>query len=355
MTTRRVSSRVKKKSTARRQTTKKAPPPAKKKPAIPDGAALSTSRAFGLPMLKTIQSLQLHTEWVSQDGTAAVKKALKGSGFELVGSLIKGPKLSGSQGYVVADDKNLVVAFRGTKTVDFDDPDTLDVEAGMDMVSNVITDAIAFQEKMDFVDPKARYAKQYRKIKIHRGFHREYGRLQDAVLKRVNAKEHRKKTVYVTGHSLGGTLALLAAFDIATRTKRTVHLYVSGCARVGGKDFRKALEKVVPNTCRLTVNKDPVPRVPPGWAYDYTHAGRLVQLYPNGVQVPLNKINGKLNIKLRSWELDLLKIKSEFKYHGRDVYKKAIDALVKKGADKTYFTTKGVSPSKAANRERATT
>lgn len=55
--------------------------------------------------------------------------------------------------------------------------------------------------------------------------------------------------VLLTGHSLGGTLATLAAHDLATQCGLTnVQVYTFGAPRPGNRAFRAEYDKLVPDT-----------------------------------------------------------------------------------------------------------
>ena len=61
----------------------------------------------------------------------------------------------------------------------------------------------------------------------------------------------------LSGHSLGGALAQLAAHDIATAAREQMHLrikvicYTYGSPRVGNHSFAREYDKLVPHTWHL--------------------------------------------------------------------------------------------------------
>ena len=67
----------------------------------------------------------------------------------------------------------------------------------------------------------------------------------------------------VTGHSLGGAMAILAAADIKLTFHRVDEVYTFGQPRVGNAAFAKWFETQIPQTYRLVHNADIVPHVPP--------------------------------------------------------------------------------------------
>jgi hypothetical protein len=269
------------------------------------GRDLAAVHHFSADWLKVALSLQRHTEWVSSATDKEIEKHLTNNGFKLVGSVLRGSFWNGSQAYVAVADVGLVVAFRGTNS-----------DNTWETVENIITD-LQFMRMT-----KLKYNKKYSKVKVHLGFGQEYEAFREKILSYVG--KHPDKKVYVTGFSLGAALATLCALDIKTSLNRPVVLYALASPRVGGEDFRKAISSEIGNAFRVSLEKDPVPKIP-GFNTlltdsRYEHAGRLLQLYPNGVPVPANKIETKI---------DILSIVSNFKeFHQRDKYAKALTLLL---------------------------
>lgn len=66
----------------------------------------------------------------------------------------------------------------------------------------------------------------------------------------------------VTGHSLGGALAVLCAADIYRAYSRVNYLYTYGTPRAGNTAFATYMHQALPNAIRVTHFKDPVPHLP---------------------------------------------------------------------------------------------
>jgi predicted lipase len=68
----------------------------------------------------------------------------------------------------------------------------------------------------------------------------------------------------MTGHSLGGALAMLAALDINTNFKlpQRVRVYTFGTPRLGNVAFSTAYDARVPATFRVVVDGDFVAGMP---------------------------------------------------------------------------------------------
>jgi hypothetical protein len=83
------------------------------------------------------------------------------------------------------------------------------------------------------------------------------------------------RTLWITGHSLGGALAILAA-DYARQAGLPVQgVYTFGSPRMGDRGFKQEYTQsgLAQKTYRMINNHDPVPRVPPPILY--THVGAL--------------------------------------------------------------------------------
>eukprot|EP00754_Rhynchopus_humris_P044764 Rhum_TRINITY_DN4380_c0_g1::Rhum_TRINITY_DN4380_c0_g1_i1::g.14148::m.14148 len=104
----------------------------------------------------------------------------------------------------------------------------------------------------------------------HTGFTDVWDNLKKDVLE-VVASELRAASrttgdvrVVCTGHSLGGALATLAAYEISiAHPTKWVSLYNYGTPRTGNTTFCRAFKKAVPDSFGLTHPSDPVPSNPP--------------------------------------------------------------------------------------------
>ena len=191
--------------------------------------------------------------------------------------------MSGGQAYVAIAEDNLVVAFRSTASDD-----------GWGVTLNVLTDLRATPKKISFIDDGVSNAQEYRKLKVHSGFHNEHLRYRDRILEYI--AQHPDKDIYVTGHSLGGALAILSSFDIAVHTQRPVTVFTFGQPRVGKGKFREVYDSLVPDSYRVVVDRDPIPRVP-GMLLNYEHVGKLLQLNPDGTQLAPEEIQSSAIFK----------------------------------------------------------
>ncbi|EFJ45326.1 hypothetical protein VOLCADRAFT_106050 [Volvox carteri f. nagariensis] len=179
------------------------------------------------------------------------------------------------------DDRRVVVAFRGTSVT----ADWL-----IDLWTVPVPDtAIRPKEPGPAgVDPSM--------IRMHRGFLEGYKSVRAAVLQlvddvlRTDGRGGPWK-VEVTGHSLGGALATVAAYDIAwnkrDRDRRrqagptigSVAMVTFGAPRVGNFVFAKDFNAVLPDAWRVHNHNDIVSSVPFTFGFwNFTHVGKDVRM-----------------------------------------------------------------------------
>ena len=88
-------------------------------------------------------------------------------------------------------------------------------------------------------------------------------------------------TIMCTGHSLGGAMATLAAWDIATllcgfpADAYTIRCYTFGMPRVGDHTFAALYKRLVPDTWDVANNQDVVPKMTK-WMRVYKRTGHRV-------------------------------------------------------------------------------
>lgn len=103
---------------------------------------------------------------------------------------------------------------------------------------------------------------------VHEGFFSLWTGLAPLILPSVRSMlaAHPGAPLFVTGHSLGAAISILAALELEAETRdRTVYLYNFGEPRVGDPAFAKYAAAHLPDgyQFRVTHHRDPVPHVPP--------------------------------------------------------------------------------------------
>lgn len=158
--------------------------------------------------------------------------------------------VEGAQAYVMSDSKDVLIACRGTEPT---------------AINDVLADLKMFPVKHHIAG------------RVHRGFYAEYDKVIPGIKEAL--KKHDKKgnkTVWVTGHSLGGAMAVLVAAEL----QPSGGLHTFGQPRVGNKAFLKSLDGI--KYYRYRNNNDIVTAVPPSWLF-FRHGGvlRYINTYGN--------------------------------------------------------------------------
>ncbi|CAD2213538.1 triacylglycerol lipase [Angomonas deanei] len=113
--------------------------------------------------------------------------------------------------------------------------------------------------------------------KVHRGFYGAFDSLAVNLTSDVLwlSRKYPRYSYFITGHSLGGAIAVLCAAHIASnpvfsqgQRKPAVTLYTFGEPRVGNSAFSNWTASLLGKQHRITHGRDPVPRLPPqSWGY----------------------------------------------------------------------------------------
>ncbi|MEQ8390372.1 MAG: hypothetical protein RIB30_05220 [Thalassospira sp.] len=105
--------------------------------------------------------------------------------------------------------------------------------------------------------------KLWPKVKVHSGFWDAFRHIREDIIKCLELEENCKLPVYITGHSLGGALAVVATYSLTS--DRVAACYTFGGPRVGNLQFGQSIR---PPVYRVVNSSDIVTRVPPGVLVD---------------------------------------------------------------------------------------
>jgi triacylglycerol lipase len=172
-----------------------------------------------------------------------------------------------TQAYVAGNDDHLVIAFRGTES-----PASLE-----GLKDWLLTDAVNL-----LILPRGRLGTDLAAAGVDARFHQGFvdalaeiwGPLFDQVQQQLN---NRDRPVWVTGHSLGGALALLSAWVLQRQFISVHHVTTFGGPMIGNHTATAALNKEFAGRIDRFVNApDPVPQLPTLslLANDYQHCDR---------------------------------------------------------------------------------
>ncbi len=146
-------------------------------------------------------------------------------------------------------------------------------------------------------------------VRVHTGFYSAWSSnnfnstVMDAVTAAVKKMDGQDPKIFVTGHSLGGALACLAAVEIKQAVKNAkMTVYTFGSPRVGNAAFGAYSNSLISDFWQVVRTEDPVARIPKGWAYK--RSGQRVILgshgnmavHPNYFEVSLfSHVGGKVS------------------------------------------------------------
>lgn len=158
-----------------------------------------------------------------------------------------------TQVYVAANDDHIVAAFRGTEA-----PTTID-----GLKDWLLTDAgnlLIVPEGRLGTDLAAAGAS----ARFHQGFVRAIGDIWEPLLETIEAERKKnERPIWLTGHSLGGALALLAAWLLRRKFIAVHQVYTFGGPMIGNNEVVKAFAREFPEKIFRYVNSpDPVPKLP---------------------------------------------------------------------------------------------
>jgi hypothetical protein len=153
--------------------------------------------------------------------------------------------------------------------------------------------------------------------KVHRGFSRQWSHARSEVTSFM--KEHERagrKSVFFTGHSLGGAVATVAAAEMQKRFPgMSVNLITFGAPKVGDDDYATSVNQLLKGRVSRNENAgDPVPCIPPHIKYFAPYSGELdgCNLYTPGKGFE----NGRERAKGCVMNLNNLKVS----HHSMDEY-----------------------------------
>ena len=98
---------------------------------------------------------------------------------------------------------------------------------------------------------------------MHPGFWAAFDAVKKQIVDKLDESGLEGLPLYITGHSLGGALAVVAAY--ALESDRIAAAYTFGGPRVGNLQFG---QRIKPPVYRVIHASDIVPRLPPGILVD---------------------------------------------------------------------------------------
>ena len=171
-----------------------------------------------------------------------------------------------TQGYVMANERAIVVSFRGTQGKDL-----------RDWITNLDFDRVETPNGL-----------------VHCGFNKAVDRVFEDLLIAVMKFRTQGQALFLTGHSLGGALATLTTLRLVNAGQSVTGLYTFGSPRVGDRtyldQFNRALGQGVnagletapiDRAFRIVNDEDIVPKLP-FKATGYCHVGKKYRFDTQG-------------------------------------------------------------------------
>lgn len=161
-----------------------------------------------------------------------LKQILAGIGFELIN--IYHHEEKDTQAFLCCgSDQNIaVLAFRGTET----------------NMKDIETDATAILQKLEIRD---------KEVEMHEGYHTRFNAVMQDIVDDLDHEKLQNMQLFITGHSLGGALAIVATKYLANDS--TGACYTFGSPPVGTQTFDYDIKTPI---YRIVNHVDIVPRLP---------------------------------------------------------------------------------------------
>ena len=157
-------------------------------------------------------------------------------------------------GFILRSKVNNIIVFRGT-------------QEAAEWIANLNVQQIAYPNN----NPQAG--------KIHQGFHELYFNGINQIVQKETQRLDPALPCYITGHSLGGAIAVLAALDLALHLpdlRDQIRMYNYAPPRVGDPSFAQFYSNLIPNSYRVVNQADSTWLLPPTQLKDsiYLHVGQ---------------------------------------------------------------------------------
>ncbi len=155
---------------------------------------------------------------------------------------------------VMSNDKVIILVFRGTE-----------LSSGW---AKMIKDFIRTNTNI-LLSPVPHFGSG---AKVHSGFWNAFLSVRSRVIALIRSRKTANQTIWITGHSLGGAQAVLAARTCQHDGIPVRGLYTYGCPRIGNDIFRSHFG--ISNSQRYVYALDLVPMTPDNILLGYRHIGR---------------------------------------------------------------------------------
>ncbi len=208
---------------------------------------------------KSIALVMAQLSNLAYESEILIVQSLAGSGYKTGESFFFEDDETHSQGFVISNDHHLVVSFRGTE------------EHLNDWISNVRIGLLPWGSDQGGA-------------LVHAGFKTALDSIWEQLLDLINRHRTNNQSIWITGHSLGGALALIAAARLSAHNPELniAAVYTFAQPKVGNKAFIQQLQPSLSSRIYRVVNEgDMVPGLPP-CRLGYKHVGHLEEITESG-------------------------------------------------------------------------
>jgi triacylglycerol lipase len=215
--------------------------------------------------------------------------------------------LASQLAYAPEDQIRTTLAEQGFTTKFINEPST---DTQLFIAHNASTVVIVFRGTENIQDWLTNAGVEFRMTvhgRVHKGFDKALDSIWRQITETLARVQKNAQPLWISGHSLGGALAVLAAarfsLDIDQDVYKSINgLYTFGQPRVGDREFVKALDNEIKlRYFRFVNDNDLVPRVP----------DRLNQ-YQEGGSIRFFDAHGLLHKDVSFWFAYLERIKGSF-------------------------------------------
>ena len=205
---------------------------------------------------KAALSMALFSALAYEDGKKAELQCLDW-GFDQATSF----DFKGTQGFVCGTDRSIVFSFRGTER----------------KLSDWIRNLKVAKRKVSFGGS------------VHKGFMEGIDVIWPEIACELIGSQLCEKRIWLTGHSLGGALATIAAASFSPSIAEQTLVVTFGQPRIGNAEFVDKLDGILKREFwRFVNNADIITRIPPG----FRHSGTLLRIDGSG-QVQISTLESK--------------------------------------------------------------
>lgn len=172
---------------------------------------------------------------------------------------------------VLSSETQIIIGFKGTTSLE-------NMKTDLKVKMTPIAKALPSKSTTSH---KVLLSMDWKNAKIHEGFAKAYSSVSEQLFEIIsNLQRENPRPVYLTGHSLGGSLATVASFDLVLSLNlANVYVLTFGSPRCGNIFWGRCYDQVVKAHWRVAMRSDLITTLP---SAGYSHVGKRVALNTSG-------------------------------------------------------------------------